>query len=346
METTLFLKQVEQIFHMKREDVEKEFAPYLYTFYNRIFLYQRRLAFYQGFAQHTLDETNSRGKRVLDIGCGFGLFSLYLAAYGAREVVSIDVNEEKIEVFKKILARFDPQPDNIRVFLGDGASLDFEDGYFDAVLAREVLSHAHDTDRFLSEINRVMAKGGFLLLADGNNAFDLPGRRRRRIWWDRTENGPINTATLRGTDLPFPYSEIRRQIIEERYPQLPPEKIQWLAGETAGLWGQQIFDVVDEYQATSRIGHRAAFKYRNPRTGEYPELELNPLGLIRKLGELGFQSRIIPTYWSPTYPSRSKDLFFRTGMKVLRALKPLHLLFSLMIPMFEIRAQKLKDINH
>ena len=219
--------------------------------------------------------------------------------------------------------------------------MEFEDGYFDAVLAREVLSHASDTDRFLGEISRVLAKGGVLYLADGNNALDLMGRRRRRIWWDRMENGPIDIATLRGTDLPFPYSEIRRQMIEERYPQLTSDKVRWLAKQTAGLWGQQIFDAVDEYLTTGKTTHRATFKWRNPRTGEYPELELNPFVLVSKLRALEFKAKIIPTFWYSVYPSRSKELFFQTGMKVLHILRPLHLLLSLIIPMFEIKAQKL-----
>ena len=38
-----------------------------------------------------------KGKRVLDIGCGTGGRTAYLASLGAEEVVGIDINQEEID---------------------------------------------------------------------------------------------------------------------------------------------------------------------------------------------------------------------------------------------------------
>jgi len=49
-----------------------------------------------------IDIINLKGKRVLDVGCGEGFFSLKLATMGAMEVVAVDADELRIKKAKYV----------------------------------------------------------------------------------------------------------------------------------------------------------------------------------------------------------------------------------------------------
>jgi ubiquinone/menaquinone biosynthesis C-methylase UbiE len=97
------------------------------------------------------------GLRVLDVGCGDGRFAVEIADAGAT-VIGVDVAEAALE---RARARA-PQVDFRRV--EPDAALPFEDGSFDLVWASEVIEHVADTARWLSEVRRVLAPRGVLLV--------------------------------------------------------------------------------------------------------------------------------------------------------------------------------------
>jgi 2-polyprenyl-6-hydroxyphenyl methylase/3-demethylubiquinone-9 3-methyltransferase len=98
------------------------------------------------------------GERVLDVGCGEGLFTAELARAGAR-VLGIDVAEEPL---RRARARH-PELD-LRLVEGEGAWA-LPDSGFDVVWAGEVIEHVADTAAWLSEVRRVLRSGGLLLLS-------------------------------------------------------------------------------------------------------------------------------------------------------------------------------------
>ena len=97
------------------------------------------------------------GDRALDLGCGDGVFTAELAGAGARPV-GADVAEAALERARDRHPElaFEPVP-------FDGP-LPFADNSFDVVWASEVIEHIGDTARWLSEIRRVLAPGGRLLI--------------------------------------------------------------------------------------------------------------------------------------------------------------------------------------
>jgi len=97
------------------------------------------------------------GSRVLDVGCGEGVFAAELAAAGA-EVVGIDVADEPL---RRARARH-PELD-LRAVDGEG-TWPLPDAAFDVVWAGEVIEHVADTARWLSEVRRVLRPHGTLLL--------------------------------------------------------------------------------------------------------------------------------------------------------------------------------------
>lgn len=99
----------------------------------------------------------ARGERVLDLGCGVGDLAADMAGAGAR-VTAADVAQAALDRAR----RRHPELD-LRLIALDGP-LPFADGEFDAVWSSEVIEHVADTARWLSEVRRVLAPAGRVLL--------------------------------------------------------------------------------------------------------------------------------------------------------------------------------------
>ena len=61
------------------------------------------------------------------------------------------------------------------------------------------------------------------------------------------------------------------------------------ARKTKGMYGDEISKAAKEFITTGKISQKASFQYRNPYTGEFPELGLNPFKLLSALKNQGFQ---------------------------------------------------------
>jgi ubiquinone/menaquinone biosynthesis C-methylase UbiE len=103
-----------------------------------------------------------RGDRALDLGCGAGAFTGVLAAAGATPT-GVDVAEAALR-----RARAAHPELEFRLTPVDGP-LPFEDRVFDLVWASEVIEHIADTAAWLSEVRRVLAPGGRLLITTPNH---------------------------------------------------------------------------------------------------------------------------------------------------------------------------------
>jgi SAM-dependent methyltransferase len=95
--------------------------------------------------------------RALDLGCGAGEFTAALSR-AAGATVGVDVAEAAL---RRARAKY-PALD-FRLAPVDGP-LPLDDGSFDLVWASEVIEHVGDTALWLSEVRRVLAPGGRLLL--------------------------------------------------------------------------------------------------------------------------------------------------------------------------------------
>ncbi len=92
--------------------------------------------------------------RVLDVGCGAGFLSNYLAGAGF-EVTGLDASRSSIEV----AARHDATG-KARYVLGDALLLPFPDRTFDVVCAMDFLEHVEQPARAIAEVARVLKPGG------------------------------------------------------------------------------------------------------------------------------------------------------------------------------------------
>lgn len=109
--------------------------------------------------------------RWLDCGTCDGEYAARLPDYGAREVIGIDVDPERV-------ARAEERwrgAAEVTFEAAAGEKLPYPDAYFDGVLLNEVLEHVDDQCRTLAEVHRVLAPGGVLALFSPNRWFPFEG---------------------------------------------------------------------------------------------------------------------------------------------------------------------------
>jgi len=97
-----------------------------------------------------------RGKRVLDLGCGYGETTAWLAIQGAR-VDAVDISPRMVEVSRALAERVGVA-DRVTFHVAPGEQLPFVDGSFDAAFGHDVLHHL-DLERGRDEIRRVLNPG-------------------------------------------------------------------------------------------------------------------------------------------------------------------------------------------
>jgi demethylmenaquinone methyltransferase/2-methoxy-6-polyprenyl-1,4-benzoquinol methylase len=104
------------------------------------------------------------GEKVLDVGCGTGDQAIYFAKKGAV-VTGIDIDQEMISCALKKKRGF-----NIHFQGGDATNLPFLDPVFDVAVISLVLHEIEnkDRDKVISEMKRVVKKGGRLIFVDFN----------------------------------------------------------------------------------------------------------------------------------------------------------------------------------
>ena len=103
-----------------------------------------------------MDETELKGKRVLDIACGTGWSTEQFVRAGAI-VTAIDLTPKAVELTKKRMALFGL---NATVLEADAEHLPFPDASFDYVMAWGCLMHTPNTEGAVKEIFRVLVPGG------------------------------------------------------------------------------------------------------------------------------------------------------------------------------------------
>jgi 2-polyprenyl-3-methyl-5-hydroxy-6-metoxy-1,4-benzoquinol methylase len=103
---------------------------------------------------------NIRGRAILDLGCGYGVYSSELKWNGMKPT-GVDYELKNVEVWKKINSQF---KDEIPFVMASVLFLPFKNGVFDVIICTEVLEHLEEDKKALIEMNRILKKRGSLLL--------------------------------------------------------------------------------------------------------------------------------------------------------------------------------------
>lgn len=101
-----------------------------------------------------------QGKRVLDAGCGPGVYAEWLVDREA-EVVAFDVNAKMVRLARERMG------DRAQIVQADlGHPLDFlRDGWFDLVVSPLAMDYVEDWESAFAEFHRVLVKGGCLVFS-------------------------------------------------------------------------------------------------------------------------------------------------------------------------------------
>jgi ubiquinone biosynthesis O-methyltransferase len=102
------------------------------------------------------------GKRVLDAGCGTGIFSIIFANKGAEKVIGIDISEGSLQTGRALKEKFNLQ--NVEFRKEDMLNLPFEDNSFDIVWAWGTIHHTENPYKAMEELIRVLKKDGIFFL--------------------------------------------------------------------------------------------------------------------------------------------------------------------------------------
>lgn len=175
------------------------------------------------------------GLRGLDIGCGEGTNTRFLAERGAR-VAAVDIAPRFIAHAR---AEEDRDPRSIDYVTASATGLPFPDGSFDFATAFMCFMDVPEMDRVLREAHRVLAPGGFLQFSITHPCFDTPHRRNLRNAEGKTYAIEVGRyfETLRGDVVEWLFSAAPDKAKEG----LPPFKTPRFT-YTLSQWLNQVID--------------------------------------------------------------------------------------------------------
>jgi ubiquinone/menaquinone biosynthesis C-methylase UbiE len=134
-----------------------------------------------------LGDSDLRGADVLEVGCGRGGGSSFIARYrDARTTIGLDLSRSAIALCRK-----HRRAAGLGFVQGDALAMPFPDRAFDAVVNVES-SHCYSSmDDFLAEVHRVLRPGGSFLFADLRPAPGMAVLRRELA------DGPLELVEIR-----------------------------------------------------------------------------------------------------------------------------------------------------
>lgn len=128
----------------------------------------------KGIIQNHLERYNFaknfvKGKTVLDLACGTGYGSEILLLAGAKKVFGGDISEAAIKYAKKNYSR-----PGLNFLIMNAENIPLEDNSIEVVVSFETIEHLPNYEKFLSEVKRVLKKGGTFICSSPNKLVNSP----------------------------------------------------------------------------------------------------------------------------------------------------------------------------
>jgi SAM-dependent methyltransferase len=122
---------------------------------DRVFLIQRQKA--PGFWNRFESPPDFNGKRVLDLGCGYGALAFDMLDRGAAHCTGIDLSEERVEQARQF-ARLTGHDD--RAAFESGDIRDYAGRDFDIIVSKDTFEHIDDLTGLMDAIVSRLKPGG------------------------------------------------------------------------------------------------------------------------------------------------------------------------------------------
>src|ERR1700751_2041340 len=155
MTDSAILSQFANVFRMSPQEVTEKIDVDFNRYFGRYFNGEPFDA-YVSHARAVIAETGWTG-RVLDVGCGFGVFDICLLASGASSVTGTDVVPEKVTGATRLVELMGIRSVDFRQVTGE--HLPFSESEFDGVLMKDTVSHLPANTRCYAEAFRVLRPG-------------------------------------------------------------------------------------------------------------------------------------------------------------------------------------------
>ncbi len=110
------------------------------------------------------------GKRVLDLGCGYGWHCIYAAKHGAAQVLGTDISQKMLDV-----AREKTDSSVVRYARAAMEDLDFAPGSFDVVLSSLAFHYIEDFGSLVDKIKNWLIPGGSFVFSAEHPVFTAHG---------------------------------------------------------------------------------------------------------------------------------------------------------------------------
>jgi len=148
-----YLEKIEKYWDMRSEGYSKSVNDELMSGYEK--WSEKLISFAEG----------AEGKKVLDIGCGPGFFTIIFGENGA-DVTAFDYS---VQMLKEAEKNAQAKGVKAKFIQGDAQNLPFDDESFDVIVSRNLTWNLEQPEKAYIEWLRVLKKGGIIINCDGNH---------------------------------------------------------------------------------------------------------------------------------------------------------------------------------
>jgi ubiquinone/menaquinone biosynthesis C-methylase UbiE len=211
--------------------------------------------------QHLTTGVDLNGRDVLEVGCGRGGGTSFVARYlKPASMTGIDIAERAIGFCNRHY-----HTTGLTFARGDAVALDYGRGSFDAAINVESSHYYRSMPRFLTEVHRVLKPDGWFLFADFRKRAEMPVLRRQLVeaGFEVVQETNITGNILRALEAD---NERKLALIHKRVPWLLRKTFKEFAATTGSATYESFSEARWEYSSfiTKR---REIPSPTNPRVG-------------------------------------------------------------------------------
>ncbi len=113
---------------------------------------------------------NFQGKRVLDLGCGFGWHCRYAIENGAKSVIGVDISQKMLSEAKN-----KTKSEYIQYICMPIEDIDFPGNSFDVIISSLALHYIKSFEEVLNKISKCLSSGGDFIFSVEHPIFTAQG---------------------------------------------------------------------------------------------------------------------------------------------------------------------------
>lgn len=125
-----------------------------------------------------------QGKRVLDLGCGFGWHCQFAIENGAKSVVGVDISQKMLEE-----ARDKTKSEHIQYICMPMEDIDFPADSFEVVISSLAFHYVQSFEDILRKVSNCLSKGGEFIFSVEHPIFTAYGTQD---WYYDNQGNPLH----------------------------------------------------------------------------------------------------------------------------------------------------------